>query len=67
MSATELIQQFKALPAEERAAVARFVVENDDSWIPDSFQQGMKDAASGRFAEMETVLRGDKPPLRPAQ
>src|SRR5437879_4601467 len=29
MSATEIIEQFKALPAAERAQVAKFVVEND--------------------------------------
>jgi len=43
MSATEIIEQFKALPASERAQVAKFVVENDDSWIPASFKQGMAD------------------------
>jgi hypothetical protein len=31
MSATEIIEQFKALSASERAQVAKFVVENDDS------------------------------------
>jgi hypothetical protein len=31
MSATEIIEQFKALPASERAQVVKFVVENDDS------------------------------------
>ena len=46
MSATEVIKQFKALPASERAQVAKFVVENDDSWIPESFKQGMADVGS---------------------
>jgi hypothetical protein len=36
MSATEVIEQFKALPSSERAQVSKFVVENDDSWIPES-------------------------------
>jgi len=45
--ATEVIERFKALPASERAQVARFVVENDDSWIPESFKQGMADAEAG--------------------
>ena len=67
MSATEIIEQFKALPAAERAQVAKFVVENDDSWIPESFKQGMADAAAGRFADMETVLSGAKPPSRAAE
>lgn len=58
MSATEIIEQIKELPAAERAQVAKFVVEQDDSWISDSFKQGMADAEAGRFADMETVLSG---------
>jgi predicted transcriptional regulator len=56
MSASELIEQFKALPAKERAQVAKFVVENDDSWIPESFKQGMADAEAGRFVDMDSAL-----------
>lgn len=67
MSASELIEQFKALPATERAQVAKFVVENDDSWIPESFKQGMADAEAGRFADMDIVLSGAKPPPRAAE
>ena len=64
MTAQALIKEFKALPAKERAKVTRFVVETDDSWIPESFKRGMADAKAGRFAEMETVLNGVKPPSR---
>jgi predicted transcriptional regulator len=64
MSAAEVIAQIKELPADERAQVAKFVVENDDSWIPESFKRGMADAAAGRFADMETVLSGAPPPSR---
>ena len=64
MSATEVIEQFRALPARERAQVAKFVVENDDSWIPESFKQGMADAEAGRFVDLDTALNkpypGDK-------
>ncbi len=67
MSATEIIEQIKALPASERAQVAKFVVENDDSWIPESFKQGMADAEAGRLGDMETVLSGAEPPSRPAE
>ena len=56
MSATELIEQFKALPAIERAQVAKFVVENDDSWIPESFREGMADAEAGRLVDLERAL-----------
>jgi predicted transcriptional regulator len=64
MSASEIIEQIKSLPPSERAQVAKFVVEHDDSWIPESFKQGMADAEAGRFADMETVLSGAPPPAR---
>jgi predicted transcriptional regulator len=65
MSAREVIDQIKALPASERVAVFEFVLKaGDDSWIPESFKQGMADAEAGRFADMETVLSGAKPPAR---
>ena len=63
MSATEFIEQYKALPADERAQVAKFIVENDDSWVPESFKQGMKDAAEGRFVDKETAVF-ETPPSR---
>jgi predicted transcriptional regulator len=50
------------LPANERAQVAKFVVENDDSWIPDEFKEAMKDAEAGRFVDMETALHETPPP-----
>lgn len=67
MSVQEIIEQIKALPASERAQVAKFVVESDDSWIPHSFKQGMADAAAGSLADMDTVLSGAKPPSRKAE
>ena len=67
MSAQEIIEQIKGLPPSERAQVAKFVVENDDSWIPESFKEGMADAAAGRFADVKTVLSGAKPPSRAAE
>jgi predicted transcriptional regulator len=36
--------------------VAKFVVENDDSWIPESFKQGMADAEAGRFVDLDRAL-----------
>ena len=56
MSATEIIEQIKRLPAGERAQVTKYVVEHDDSWIPDEFKEAMQDAESGRFVDMETAL-----------
>ena len=64
MSAQEIIKEFKALPPAERAEVAKFVMNHDDSWVPESFKQGMADAEAGRFVDMETVLSGAKPPSR---
>ena len=62
MSAQEIIDQIKALPASERAKVARFVVEQDDSWIPDEFKEAMKDAEAGRLVDMEKALFETPPP-----
>ncbi len=64
MTAQAVIKQFKALKPKERAEVARFVVESDDSWIPESFKRGMADAEAGRFADMDTVLSDAPPPSR---
>lgn len=44
MSAKEIIEQIKSLPPGERAEVAKFIVEQDDSWIPDDFKAAMNDA-----------------------
>jgi predicted transcriptional regulator len=64
MTAQAVIKQFKALPRKQRAEVARFVVESDDSWIPDSFKRGMADAEAGRFTDMDAVLSDAPPPSR---
>ena len=64
MTAQEVIEQFKGLPPEEQTKVTKYIVENDDSWIPESFKQGMADAEAERFVDMETVLSGAKPPSR---
>ncbi len=62
MSAQEIIEQIKILPNEERAQVTKFVMEEDDSWVPASFKEGMKAAAEGRFVDMETALFETPPP-----
>jgi predicted transcriptional regulator len=62
MTATEIIEQIKGLPASERAQVAKFVVEQDDSWIPDEFKEAMRDAEAGRMVDMETALFKTPPP-----
>lgn len=62
MSATEIIEQIKALPLKERAIVTKFVVEHDDSWVPEDFKQGMKDFEEGRLVDLETALFETPPP-----
>jgi predicted transcriptional regulator len=64
MTAEAVIKQFKALPPDQRAEVAKFVMTSDDSWIPESFKRGMADAEAGRFADMDSVLSGEAPPSR---
>jgi hypothetical protein len=62
MSVLEIIEQIKALPPGERAQVTKFVVESDDSWVPDSFKEAMKAAAESRFIDLETALSETPPP-----
>jgi hypothetical protein len=62
VTAEALIEEIKALPPAERQRVVKFIVEQDDSWIPESFKQGMADAAAGRLVEMESALRETPPP-----
>lgn len=56
MSAQEMVGQFKTLALNEREQVARFVLQEADSWIPESFQRGMADAEAGRFEVMDNRL-----------
>ncbi len=62
MSAQEIIEQIKQLSPVERAQVTKFVVQTDDSWIPDEFKEAMKDAEAGRFVDLDTALRETPPP-----
>ena len=62
MSGKEVIEQIKALPVEERAKVAKFIVEQDDSWIPDDFKAAMEDAQQGRLVDMDKALNETPPP-----
>jgi predicted transcriptional regulator len=62
MTAEAIIEEIKALSQAEREQVVKFIVEQDDSWIPASFKRGMADAAAGRVVEMESALRETPPP-----
>jgi hypothetical protein len=61
MSVEELIKELNALPLAQRLEVVDAVLEADDSWVPESFRQGMADIEAGRFVDMETALT-EKPP-----
>jgi predicted transcriptional regulator len=61
MSVEELIKELNALPLQQRMQVVDAVLEADDSWIPESFRQGMADIEAGRVVDMETALT-QKPP-----
>jgi hypothetical protein len=61
MSAQDIIEQIKALPSDQRAQVTKFVVESDDSWIPEEFKQGMDDIAAGRVVDLDTALSAPYP------
>ena len=61
MSGQEVIREFKELSPAERAEVAKFVLEHDDSWIPEEFEQGMDDIAAGRVVDLDTALNEPYP------
>jgi len=62
MSAQEIIEQIQKLSKEERVQVAKFVLEHEDAWVPDSFKEGMRAAREGRLVDMETALFETPPP-----
>jgi hypothetical protein len=61
VSAQQIIEQIKALPPEERAQVAKFVIEGDDSWIPEEFKAGMADINAGQVVDLDTALNKPYP------
>ena len=67
MSAAEIIEQIKALSPEERVEVTKFVVETDDSWVPEDFKKSMEDLKAGRVFDMDLVMSGAEPPPRPTK
>ena len=61
MSVDQLIAEIKLLPQEQRMQVVDAILNEDDSWIPESFKQGMKDFEEGRTVSMEVAIH-EKPP-----
>jgi predicted transcriptional regulator len=56
MSADQLIAAFKALAPDQRQKVAKAILLEEESWIPESFRQGMEDIEKGRTVPMEHAL-----------
>ena len=61
MSTEQLIAEFRALSVEERRQVAEAILQ-DDSWIPESFRDGMADLEAGRTVTMEKAI-SEPPPV----
>jgi hypothetical protein len=49
VNATDIIEQFKALPARERAQVTKYFMEHCDSPISNSFKPDMADAVLAKW------------------
>ena len=65
MSAEAVIAEIESLPPTERAKVFAYVndaMSADDSWVPESFRQGIAEVEAGRLANMETVMSGARLP-----
>jgi predicted transcriptional regulator len=60
MSTAQLIAEYKSLSVVDRQKVAEAILA-DESWIPESFREGMCDIESGRVVPMDAAL-SDKPP-----
>jgi len=61
VSVDQLIRELKALPQAQRLEIFDAVLGDDDSWVPESFREGMKDIEAGRVVDMEIALN-EKPP-----
>jgi hypothetical protein len=55
VSTAQLIAEYKALSPEERQKVAQVILE-DESWIPESFAQGMADIQADRTISLDVAL-----------
>jgi hypothetical protein len=56
VSTEQLIAEFKALPAEQRQLVAEAILQDQASWIPESFRQGMEEIERGCVISLESAL-----------
>ena len=61
MTAEQILDEIKAMPASERERLVNRVHELEADDIPEDFVEALADFAQGRFVPMETAL-GDVPP-----
>lgn len=62
MTAEQILEEIRALPAAERKRLAQGLRELDAPEIPQDFLDALDDFEKGRFVSMETVLREEPPP-----
>jgi len=61
MDIEQFLAEFRALSPEQRQQVIEAILAEDESWIPESFRQGMADFEAGRVVDMETALTQPPP------
>ena len=56
MGVSEILQEIKSLPTQERWEILERTREMLDAEIPESFKQGMREIANGEVIELDEAL-----------
>ena len=56
MGVSEILQEIKSLPTQERWEILQRTREMLDGEIPESFKQGMREIARGEVIELDEAL-----------
>ena len=56
MGVSEILQEIKSLPAQQRWEILERTREMLDADIPESFKQGMREIARGEVIELDDAL-----------
>ena len=56
MTAEQILDEIKAMPASERERLVKCVHELEGDDIPEDFVEALADFAQGRFVTMETAV-----------
>ena len=62
MGVSEILDEIKLLPAEQRWQILERTREMLGSEIPESFNQGMREIARGEVIELDEALQELEPP-----